>query len=81
MAVAGQQHGLVLIDGDGEPVRPAPLWNDTTASAAATALVDDLGAATWADGCGSVPVAAFTVAKLAHLADREPDVRRPGPHR
>ena len=74
MAVAGQQHGLVLIDGEGEPVRPAPLWNDTTASAAATALVDDLGATTWADGCGSVPVAAFTVAKLADLAEREPDV-------
>jgi xylulokinase len=73
MAVAGQQHGLVLVDRDGEPVRPAPLWNDTTAAATATELVDDLGAEAWAQGCGSVPVAAFTVAKLAHMAERDPE--------
>jgi xylulokinase len=73
MAVAGQQHGLVLVDRQGEPVRPAPLWNDTTAAATATGLVDDLGAETWAQGCGSVPVAAFTVAKLAHMGEREPE--------
>src|SRR5688572_28264573 len=30
MAVAGQQHGLVLLDDDGAPVRAAKLWNDTT---------------------------------------------------
>src|SRR5689334_23773499 len=29
IAVAGQQHGLVALDGDGEPLRAAKLWNDT----------------------------------------------------
>ncbi|NNE73939.1 MAG: xylulokinase, partial [Acidimicrobiales bacterium] len=39
MAVAGQQHGLVLIDEADEVIRPAKLWNDTTAAPQATALV------------------------------------------
>jgi xylulokinase len=71
VAVAGQQHGLVLVDEHGQPLRPAPLWNDTTAAPAASALVERLGAEAWADRCGSVPVASFTVAKLAHLAATE----------
>ena len=29
VAVGGQQHGMVALDGAGEPVRDALLWNDT----------------------------------------------------
>jgi len=29
ISFSGQMHGLVLIDGDGVPLRPAILWNDT----------------------------------------------------
>lgn len=29
IAVAGQQHGLVVLDAEGRPLRPALLWNDT----------------------------------------------------
>ena len=28
VGVSGQMHGLVLLDEDGEPLRPAILWND-----------------------------------------------------
>ena len=73
IAVAGQQHGLVLVDGEGAVVRPAKLWNDTTSAGSAAALVDALGAPAWADGCGSVPLAAFTVSKLAWVAEHEPE--------
>lgn len=73
MAVGGQQHGLVLLDGAGEAVRPAKLWNDTTSAAQAAALVSSLGAAEWATRCGSVPVPAFTVTKLAWISDQEPE--------
>jgi len=74
VSVAGQQNGLVLLDDEFRPLRPAPLWNDTTSAAAASSLVDALGADAWAEACGSVPVAAFTIAKLAHLAATEPEV-------
>ena len=29
IGVTGQMHSLVLLDGDGEPVRPVLMWNDT----------------------------------------------------
>jgi len=74
VSVAGQQHGLVLIDQDGLPVRAAKLWNDTTSAAEAAMLVDSIGADRWAAAVGSLPVAAFTISKLAWVANHEPDV-------
>ena len=38
-------------------IRPAKLWNDTESAPEADALVERLGAESWADACGSVPVA------------------------
>lgn len=73
VAVAGQQHGLVALDGAGQVVRPALLWNDTRSADQATRLVDHHGARWWAERTGSVPVASFTITKLAWLADAEPD--------
>ncbi len=69
VSVAGQQHGLVLLDDAGEPVTNAQLWNDTRGSANAERMVANLGAQTWAESCGSVPVPSFTVSKLAWMAE------------
>ncbi|RKS09638.1 xylulokinase [Nocardiopsis sp. Huas11] len=74
VAVAGQQHGMVTVDDDGEVVRPALLWNDSRSAGAADDLVAELGGAkAWADAVGSVPVASFTVTKLRWLAEHEPE--------
>src|SRR4051812_48417058 len=77
VAVGGQQHGMVCLDGEGESVRPALLWNDTRSAGAATDLIEELGGGgvgrqAWADAVGLVPVASFTVTKLRWLADQEP---------
>ncbi|MFC9897024.1 xylulokinase [Nocardia sp. NPDC127579] len=73
IAVAGQQHGLVALDEEGQPVRDALLWNDTRSAGAAADLIAEFGGPrAWADAVGSVPVAALTVAKLRWLADHEP---------
>ncbi len=68
-AMAAQQHGLVVTDAAGTPLRPAKLWNDTESAPDAAWLVGQLpgGAADWAGACGSVPVAAFTITKLSWL--------------
>jgi xylulokinase len=69
LAVAGQQHGCVTLDDDGEPVRPAPLWNNVAAAPDA----DRLNAqADFAAAIGTPLVASFTIAKLAHLARTAP---------
>ena len=73
LSVAGQQHGLVVLDTAGDVVRPALLWNDTRSASAARDLVAELGGpAAWAQAVGSVPVASFTVTKLRWLAEHEP---------
>ncbi len=74
VSVAGQQHGLVLVGEGGEVLRPAKLWNDTTSAPQAGALVAALGAEGWARRCGSVPLASFTIAKLAWVLEHEPEL-------
>ena len=75
ISVAGQQHGMVVLDADGQVVRPAKLWNDTETAPDAGWLIKQLpgGAADWAAAVGSVPVAAFTATKLSWLHRSEPD--------
>ncbi len=74
MAVGGQQHGMVLVDEAGAPLRDALLWNDNRSAAQARALVEEAGGAqAWADATGSVPGASFTVTKLRWVAEHEPD--------
>jgi xylulokinase len=73
VAVGAQQHGMVCLDGTGQVVRPALLWNDVRSADAALALVGELGGArAWAEAVGVVPLAAITVSKLRWLADNEP---------
>jgi xylulokinase len=72
VAVAGQQHGMVALDRDGVPVRDALLWNDIRSAPQARTLVERHGAATLARRTGLVPVASFTLTKLAWLAENEP---------
>ena len=72
ISVAGQQHGMVALDAEGEVVRDALLWNDTRSADAARDLVDELGADEWARRTGTVPVASFTATKLRWLRDAEP---------
>jgi xylulokinase len=76
VSVAAQQHGMVVLGGDGRVLRPAKLWNDTESAAEAERLVARLGPEAWAARTGSVPVAAFTVTKLAWLARHEPETAR-----
>lgn len=75
IAVAAQQHGMVVLDAAGTPLRPAKLWNDTESAPDALALRLALagGDAAWARACGSVPVAALTITKLSWMRRCEPE--------
>lgn len=74
ISVAAQCHGLVILDVHGNPLRAAKLWNDTTGAPALTALAERIGVSAWVRRTGSVPTAAFTIAKLAWVAEHEPEV-------
>src|SRR6516165_8421277 len=73
IGIAGQQHGMVVLDEDAEVIRPALLWNDLRSAGAAAELVKERGPRWWAERTGSVPNASFTVTKLRWLAEHEPD--------
>ncbi|MHA7276756.1 xylulokinase [Arthrobacter sp. Hz1] len=73
VSIAAQQHGMVALDSSGTPVYDALLWNDIRSAADAAHLRDELGPEAWIDAVGLVPVASFTITKLAWLARNEPD--------
>jgi xylulokinase len=72
LAIGGQQHGMVVLDDNGDVIRPALLWNDTRSAQAARELNEEMGGdAEAAKKVGSVLVASFTATKLRWLADNE----------
>ena len=74
ISIAGQQHGMVALDSEGDVVRNALLWNDVRSSDAAESLNREAGGdVEIAKKVGSKLVASFTAAKLRWLADHEPD--------
>ena len=73
ISIAGQQHGMVVLDSAGRVIRPALLWNDTRSAQAAADLATEVGAAEYAAQTGLVPVASFTASKLRWLRDAEPE--------
>lgn len=65
ISVGGQGHGLVMLDEDDAPLRPAKLWNDTESAPDARRLCASIPPAEWAQRTGCVPGPALTVSKLA----------------
>ena len=72
ISIAGQQHGMVVLDAEGRVIRDALLWNDTRSAQAARDLIAEVGAEAYASRVGVVPVASFTATKLRWLRDAEP---------
>ena len=71
ISIAGQQHGMVALDKDGEVIRKALLWNDTRSSLEAEELnrqFPDIHNRT-----GSRLVASFTASKVRWLSKNEPE--------
>jgi xylulokinase len=77
VSIGGQQHGLVTLDAQGRPVRPALLWNDVRSAPQAQRLIDEFGGSkAWAERVGSVPGPSFTVTKWSWLTEHEPEAVR-----
>lgn len=65
LAVSGQQHGLVMLDAQGQVLRPAKLWCDTETAPENQELLDALGGAQGSlERLGLVIAPGYTVSKL-----------------
>lgn len=73
VAVAGQQHGMVAVDRQGEPVHDALLWNDVRSAPQAARMLAEHGTEWWMDRVDMAPVPSMTLSKLAWLRENDPD--------
>lgn len=69
---SGQQHGAVLLDKNGEVLRPAILWNDGRSHQECVELMDRVPNA--AQLIGSIIMPGFTAPKLCWIKKHEPDI-------
>ncbi len=74
IAVAGQMHGLVALDRDGNVLRPAILWNDGRTAAETDWLNREIGTEKLAAYTGNIAFAGFTAPKLLWMQKQEPEL-------
>lgn len=72
IGIAYQMHGLVLLDRDGKPVRPAIIWCDSRAVQVGESAFKAIGEETCLTKLGNSP-GNFTAAKLAWVKQNEPE--------
>ena len=74
IGLTGQMHGLVLLDGDGEVLRPAILWNDQRTAAECEAIRRLVGVERLIRITGNDALTGFTAPKLVWVREHEPEI-------
>jgi len=73
IGISGQQHGFVPLDADGEVIRPAKLWCDTSTAPQCETLIDRLGGLSRTiERLGNGIPPGFTASKILWLKEHEP---------
>ncbi len=73
ISFSGQMHGLVLLDGQGQVLRPAILWNDTRTTPQCRAIEAKLGSRLL-DITKNAALEGFTLPKLLWVQEHEPEL-------
>ncbi len=74
VGLAGQMHGLVLLDEHGAVLRPAILWNDQRTGAQCDEIRRRLGKAQLIQITGNDALTGFTAPKILWVQQNEPEV-------
>lgn len=74
VGLTGQMHGLVLLDGQGDVLRPAILWNDQRTAAECEAIHERVGRERLIRITGNEALTGFTAPKILWVANHEPDL-------
>ncbi len=73
IGVSGQQHGFVPLDAEGEVIRPAKLWCDTSTAAECEEIMDRVGGLKKTiRALGNAVLPGFTASKILWLKKHEP---------
>ena len=73
VGLTGQMHGSVLLDNDGEVVRPAILWNDQRTEAECAEIRRRVGPERLIEVTGNDALTGFTAPKLLWVQRHEPE--------
>jgi len=74
IGLTGQMHGLVLINKDGEVLRPAILWNDQRTGEQCDTIRAKIGAARLIQITGNDALTGFTAPKILWVQENEPEI-------
>ena len=74
VGLTGQMHGLVLLDGEGEILRPAILWNDQRTQRQCDEIHQRIGKERFIQITGNVALTGFTAPKILWVQENEPEV-------
>jgi xylulokinase len=74
VGLTGQMHGLALLDAQGEPLRPAILWNDQRTAAECDEIRARVGRSRLIAVTGNDALTGFTAPKVLWVRRHEPDV-------
>ena len=73
IGVAGQMHGLVILDENDEVIRPAILWNDGRTEKEVDYLNNTVGRDVLSECTANIAFAGFTAPKILWLKNNEPE--------
>lgn len=74
VGLTGQMHGLILLDAQGEVLRPAILWNDQRTGAQCEWITQQVGLDNLLQWTGNPALTGFTAPKIIWVRDNEPAV-------
>ena len=78
VGLTGQMHGLVLLDKNGEVLRPAILWNDQRTQAQCDEIRNRLGKEKLVQITGNDALTGFTAPKILWVQEEEPEIYAQG---
>ncbi|MCG8482714.1 MAG: xylulokinase [Clostridia bacterium] len=73
ISFSGQMHGMVTLDENDEPIRPAILWNDQRTEKECDFLNKEIGQKNISKWTGNLALTGFTAPKVLWLRENEPD--------
>ncbi len=80
VGLTGQMHGLVLLDDQGEVLRPAILWNDQRTGPQCDTIRERLGKEKLIQITGNDALTGFTAPKILWVQEEEPEVYAKAKH-
>lgn len=73
IGVGGQMHGLVTLDDQDRPIRPAILWNDGRSEEETRYLNEEVGKKKLSEYTANIAFAGFTAPKILWMKKNEPE--------